>query len=336
MKPRAAARSRADAPQIAPAIPWINELMRHSACSTQSRMCWSEPPGLEHLVLHQGAARPGFVSWHQDATYWGTIVARRVLGLDRTIARNKVSGLHEVHSRHPQGTGRHADTFHQDNLLTRGQEIAVEVDEAKAIYAELNPGQASLHHAAVPRLGAKPVGRSAHRLWPSGTCRRTSARPLGRATARPWFAGSTSTRTLPRSRPRVDLDPEGVAFHKAATEAQAAVLYRGTGKTAFRPDARFMMVSAIEAPPDMPQGLGPARNGPRASFGTVWELRRSSVIVEPWRFACDVNMKLRANARVVIQSTERQAIVRGVSASNLLTIGSRTRGKASMISREDL
>jgi hypothetical protein len=35
-------------------------------------------------------------------------------------------------------------------------------------------------------------------------------------------------------RPRIDLDPEGVAFHKAATEAQAAVLYRGTGKTAFR------------------------------------------------------------------------------------------------------
>jgi non-haem Fe2+, alpha-ketoglutarate-dependent halogenase len=40
----------------------------------------------------------------------------------------------------------HADTFHQDNLLTRGQEIAVEVDEAKAIYAELEAGQASLHH----------------------------------------------------------------------------------------------------------------------------------------------------------------------------------------------
>ena len=29
-------------------------------------------------------------------------------------------------------------------------------------------------------------------------------------------------------------NPEGVAFHKAATEAQAAVFYRGTDKTAFR------------------------------------------------------------------------------------------------------
>jgi non-haem Fe2+, alpha-ketoglutarate-dependent halogenase len=41
---------------------------------------------------------------------------------------------------------QHADTFDQNNLLTRGQEIAVEVDEAKAVHVELKPGQASLHH----------------------------------------------------------------------------------------------------------------------------------------------------------------------------------------------
>ena len=36
-------------------------------------------------------------------------------------------------------------------------------------------------------------------------------------------------------RPKVELDPEGLAFHRAATAAQAAVLYRGTDKTTFRP-----------------------------------------------------------------------------------------------------
>jgi hypothetical protein len=42
---------------------------------------------------------------------------------------------------------RHEDTFDQNNLLTRGQEIAVNVDEEKAVFVELKPGQASLHHA---------------------------------------------------------------------------------------------------------------------------------------------------------------------------------------------
>ena len=39
-----------------------------------------------------------------------------------------------------------ADTFVANNLLSRGQEIAVEVDEAEAVVAALAPGQMSLHH----------------------------------------------------------------------------------------------------------------------------------------------------------------------------------------------
>jgi ectoine hydroxylase-related dioxygenase (phytanoyl-CoA dioxygenase family) len=40
----------------------------------------------------------------------------------------------------------HIDTFAADNLLSRGQEIAVEVDEAEAVPVVLRPGQMSLHH----------------------------------------------------------------------------------------------------------------------------------------------------------------------------------------------
>ena len=59
---------------------------------------------------------------------------------------NKVSGCMKfVAGTHKQQV-KHEDTFNQNNLLTRGQEIAVEVDESKAVFAELKPGQASLHH----------------------------------------------------------------------------------------------------------------------------------------------------------------------------------------------
>ena len=52
----------------------------------------------------------------------------------------------------------HVDSFAQDNLLTRGQEIAVEVDEASAVDVVLRAGQTSFHH-----------GHMFHASGPNGT-----------------------------------------------------------------------------------------------------------------------------------------------------------------------
>ena len=40
----------------------------------------------------------------------------------------------------------HRDTFDELNMLSRGQEVAVEVNEADAVDAALRPGEMSLHH----------------------------------------------------------------------------------------------------------------------------------------------------------------------------------------------
>ena len=40
----------------------------------------------------------------------------------------------------------HEDTFDETNLLSRGQEIAVDVDPATVVDVELEPGEMSLHH----------------------------------------------------------------------------------------------------------------------------------------------------------------------------------------------
>ena len=47
---------------------------------------------------------------------------------------------------HKESLVPHEDTFAADNLLSRGQEIAVDVNEEDAIIAELQPGEMSLHH----------------------------------------------------------------------------------------------------------------------------------------------------------------------------------------------
>ena len=56
------------------------------------------------------------------------------------------------------------DTFDENNLLTRGQEVAVDVDEKDGVAVELQPGQASMHHghlfhASGPEYHQRPAYR---------------------------------------------------------------------------------------------------------------------------------------------------------------------------------
>ena len=41
---------------------------------------------------------------------------------------------------------QHVETFAEENMLSRGQEVAVDVDESEATDIVLQPGQMSLHH----------------------------------------------------------------------------------------------------------------------------------------------------------------------------------------------
>jgi ectoine hydroxylase-related dioxygenase (phytanoyl-CoA dioxygenase family) len=62
---------------------------------------------------------------------------------------------------HRQRIVPHVDTFRADNLLSRGQEVAVEVNEDEAVFDELGPGQMSLHHGRM--FHASGPNRSADR-----------------------------------------------------------------------------------------------------------------------------------------------------------------------------
>ena len=91
------------------------------------------------------------VSWHQDLTYWGMgetdeqLTAWVALSPATTASgcMKFVAGSHENH------IVEHRDTFHEDNLLSRGQEIAVKVNEDDATAIELQPGEMSLHHGCM-------------------------------------------------------------------------------------------------------------------------------------------------------------------------------------------
>ncbi|MCV3269835.1 phytanoyl-CoA dioxygenase family protein [Roseobacter sinensis] len=87
------------------------------------------------------------VSWHQDLTYWGLDDAEEVTCWVALSPATRESGcMRFVPGSHKTRIVPHVDTYADDNLLSRGQEIAVAVDEADAVLCELQPGQASLHH----------------------------------------------------------------------------------------------------------------------------------------------------------------------------------------------
>ncbi len=121
----------------------------------------------------------------------------------------------------------HRDEYEENNLLTRGQEIAVEIDEAQAVAMPLAPGQASLHnvrlaHASGPNTSPeRRIGLSFHYIAPS-------TRQLGgHWDSAALVRGEDRYRHFAHApRPVRDMDPEAVRFHERATAAVREILFR--------------------------------------------------------------------------------------------------------------
>jgi ectoine hydroxylase-related dioxygenase (phytanoyl-CoA dioxygenase family) len=93
------------------------------------------------------ANSPKIVSWHQDLTYWGLDdIAETTCWVALTEAHEKSGCMKFVPGSHKTKIVPHIDTYAEENLLSRGQEIAVKVNEKDAVVAALDAGQASMHH----------------------------------------------------------------------------------------------------------------------------------------------------------------------------------------------
>ena len=91
-----------------------------------------------------------FVSWHQDATYWGLHppnVTTAWIALSESTRENGC--MRVIPGTHLDPLLPQNDTYHPENALSRGQEIAVAVDEARAVDIVLAPGEMSLHHIGI-------------------------------------------------------------------------------------------------------------------------------------------------------------------------------------------
>jgi hypothetical protein len=192
-------------------------------------LCWSS----SFFIKEQES--PAFVSWHQDSTYWGLSRPDVVTAWVAFTPANESNGAMQViPGSHHRDQIPHRDTFAKHNLLTRGQEVAVDVDERQAVRLDLRPGEMSLHHVRLVH-GSPPNTSDDRRI---GFAIRYIPTSISQV------AGDEDSATLvrgedrhghfaPEPRPRADLEPGMLALHRQITERNARILYRGTGVESF-------------------------------------------------------------------------------------------------------
>jgi len=128
---------------------WVDEIVHHPAILDAVEDLIGPNIRLFHLsVWPKNAHGPAYVSWHQDATYFGLEPALQVTAwVALTDASIEAGCMEVIPGSHKLGQLNHAE--HDDakhNLLSRGQTITVAFDKSRTEFMPVRSGQFSLHH----------------------------------------------------------------------------------------------------------------------------------------------------------------------------------------------
>ena len=175
------------------------------------------------------ASNPAFVSWHQDSTYWGLDRPDVVTAWVALTPSSKANGaMGFIPATHKKDQIPHRDTFAKNNLLTRGQEIAVEVNEGDAVTIELQPGEMSLHHVRLVH-GSPPNPSDDRRIGFAIRYIPTCVKQVAGEDSATLVRGVDDEHNFEHEpRPARDMDPAFLELHRKIAERSAQILYRGT------------------------------------------------------------------------------------------------------------
>ncbi len=172
-----------------------------------------------------------YVSWHQDAYYMGLepddFVTAWLALTPSTIDSGCVSIIPGSH----RARADHTDTFGDDNILTRGQEVS-DIDPSTAVHLELAPGQMSLHHPWLVH-GSQPNQSSGRRV---GVAMQSyladTVRPVrGTHHVLPVSGQPPHPDFIPAPAPSSECSAHGREARAAANAALSDVLYHGADQT---------------------------------------------------------------------------------------------------------
>jgi len=115
-------------------------------------------------VFPKRAHDPGYISMHQDGTYWGLDQGEITSAwIALTPSQPENGCMRVVPGSHLQPILPHKETWAENNLLTRGQEIEADVREDEIVDVALQPGEMSLHHVRIIH-GSNPNPTSTPRI----------------------------------------------------------------------------------------------------------------------------------------------------------------------------
>jgi hypothetical protein len=213
---------------------WLNELIRLPGILNAVEdligpdiLCWGTS------FFTKEPRNPGFVSWHQDSTYWGLepadVVTAWVALSDSCVANG---AMRVIPGSHRLEQIPHHDTFRSENMLSRGQEVMVDVDELQAVTLELAAGEMSLHHVRLIH-GSDPNPSATRRIGfairyiPTYVRQVTGARDSATLVRGHDHHGHFA----PEQAPETDMSAAAVEYHAAVTGAHSKILMREIGRS---------------------------------------------------------------------------------------------------------
>ena len=178
-----------------------------------------EPNSLHHVTYHQDATYMGLEPQDSLTAWIALTESTRENGCVRMI---QVSHLLDIQ--------QHIDTFGEDNILTRGQQIE-NIDEERVLDIELEPGQMSLHHARTIH-GSRPNKTADRRI---GIALQSFAHPSTRQVYGEDYAllvrGSDDYGNFTKGpRPKAEVDLANVEFRDGVNARLSEILYAGAEK----------------------------------------------------------------------------------------------------------
>ncbi len=213
-------------------LSWVDELVRHPKLLDAIEeiigpniMVWSAQ------FFAKKAGDPDFVSWHQDGTYWGLSSPELVSAWIAFTPSTVESGCMRVVPGSHKAQIEHRDTFDSDNMLTRGQEVAVDVQDEDALDVVLQPGEVSLHNVLIVH-GSNPnksdharIGFAIRFLPPH--LKQTLA---GRGSAYLVRGVDTHGHFDHEQRPEADFHPDAVWRHAEVIARQTELYFAGAAQ----------------------------------------------------------------------------------------------------------
>ncbi len=213
---------------------WIDDLMRHETLLDAVEdligpdiLCWNS------VFWIKEAGSPSYVGWHQDLEYWGLDNDELVnVWIALSPASDAAGAMSVIPGSHRELLA-HDETYNPDNLLTRGQELQIDVTEHEVVSMALEPGQMSMHSV-----------RLAHGSGPNTTADRRIGLSLQYMPTRTkqvlvdWDFATLVRGTDEHGhfeltpRPQRDFDPVAVEFHRRAGVGLRELLYLGADRPA--------------------------------------------------------------------------------------------------------